>query len=189
MRALVKERRTSEMLLAVVLWSAHAYCVCRFWIGFGGSLTATIGPRQAVAVHIGAMGTGSPTPKAARQVSVMFSEITTTTPGEVSTISFRRRAERSNLLYCKSRARISSWLAAYRNSVTGTRPTRYVPVCFGKAAIADNCHVDPAGSSLLPCVGCDGVLTPEHNVPVQVHSQRISRQGTYFPFPSTRPCM
>ncbi len=53
---LVKERRTSEMLLAVVLWSAHAYCICRLSIGCDGSLTVTIGPRQAVAVHIGAMG-------------------------------------------------------------------------------------------------------------------------------------
>jgi hypothetical protein len=84
--ALVKERRTSELLLAVILWSP--YCICRFWIGFDGSLTVTIGPRQAVAVHVGAVGIGSPTPKAASQVSVIFAEVATTSPGEVSTISF-----------------------------------------------------------------------------------------------------
>lgn len=97
------------MLLAVVLGSAHAYSIFRVWIGLEGSLTVTIGPRQAVAVHTGAMGIGSPTPKASGPVSVIFSEIATTTDGEVSTSSFRRLAEPSNLLYCKSRARTSSW--------------------------------------------------------------------------------
>lgn len=82
------ERRTLKMLLAAVLGSAHAYFNFRFWIGLQGSLTVTIGPRQAIAVHVGAMGTGSPTPKASGPVSVIFSEIATTTPGEVSTISF-----------------------------------------------------------------------------------------------------
>jgi len=53
-----------------------------FWVGIEGSLTVTIGPRQAIAVHVGALGTGSPTPKASGPVSVIFSEIATTTPGE-----------------------------------------------------------------------------------------------------------
>ena len=163
----------SKMLLALIVWSAHAYYICRFWIGFDGSLTVTIGPRQAVAVHIGAMGIGSPTPKAVGPVSVLFSEVATTTQGEVSTIRFpsRRRADRSNMTYCESRARISPWWAAYHSSVTGTRLARYVPVRFGKATIADNFPADPTGSSPLPSVGRDGVLTTKHNVPVQVHSQ------------------
>lgn len=163
----------SNMVLAVVVWLAHAYYICRFWIGLDGSLTVTIGPRQAVAVHIGAMGIGSPTPKAASPVSVLFSEVATTTSGEVSTISFRRPADRSNITYCKSRARIFSWWAAYRSSVTGTRLARYVRVQFVKAIIADEFPTDPAGSSPLPSVGRDGVLTTKHNVPVQVHSQGI----------------
>jgi hypothetical protein len=33
--------------------------------------------------------------------------------------------------------------------------------------------IDPAGSNQLPRVGRDGVLAAEHNVRVQVHSQRV----------------
>jgi hypothetical protein len=88
------------LITPVGLGSAHAHRVCRFWIGFDGSLTVTIGPRQAVAVHVGAMGVGSPTPEPASQITVLVSEIANTTPGEVSTIIFREHAEGSNLLYC-----------------------------------------------------------------------------------------
>jgi hypothetical protein len=51
-------------------------------IEYGGSLTVTVGPRQAIAVHTGAMGVGNPVPKTAQQVSVLFSENATTTLGE-----------------------------------------------------------------------------------------------------------
>jgi len=47
-----------------------------------GSLTVTIGPWQAIAVHTGALGLGLPTPGVATQVSVIFSETATTTLGE-----------------------------------------------------------------------------------------------------------
>ena len=56
---------------------------CRFSVGYGGSLSVTIDPRQAIAVHTGAMGVGMPVPTA-QQVSVVFSENATTTYGEVS---------------------------------------------------------------------------------------------------------
>jgi hypothetical protein len=57
---------------------------CRFSVGNGGSLSVTIDPRQAIAVHTGAMGIGTPVPMIAQQVSVVFSEYATTTYGEVS---------------------------------------------------------------------------------------------------------
>ena len=60
--------------------------VRRFPIGLDGSLTVTVGPRQAIAVHTGAMGVGSPTPEPAQQVSVLFSETATTSYGEVSAL-------------------------------------------------------------------------------------------------------
>jgi len=56
---------------------------CRFSVGYDGSLSVTIGPREAIAVHTGAMGVGMPVPTA-QQVSVVFSENATTTYGEVS---------------------------------------------------------------------------------------------------------
>jgi hypothetical protein len=56
---------------------------CRFSVGYGGSLSVTIDPRQAIAVHTGAMGAGVPVPMP-QQVSVLFSESATTTYGEVS---------------------------------------------------------------------------------------------------------
>ncbi|KAI9510357.1 glycoside hydrolase family 13 protein [Russula earlei] len=53
-----------------------------FWVGSDGRLTATIGQRQAIALHTGALGTANPTPDPAPQVSVLFSETATTTNGE-----------------------------------------------------------------------------------------------------------
>ena len=58
--------------------------VYRFSIGNGGSLSATVGPRQAIAVHTGAKGTGVSVPNTAQLVPVLFSENATTTFGEVS---------------------------------------------------------------------------------------------------------
>lgn len=46
-------------------------------------MSVSVGPRQAIAVHTGAMGVGVPVPTA-QQVSVVFSENATTTYGEVS---------------------------------------------------------------------------------------------------------
>ena len=57
---------------------------CRFSVGYGGILSVTIDPRQAIALHTGAMGVGNPAPKTAQQVSVAFSENATTVFGEVS---------------------------------------------------------------------------------------------------------
>lgn len=78
----------------IVVWGVFAFR--RFMIGFGGSLTVTVGPRQAIAVHTGAMGIGSPAPKA-QQVSVLFSENATTTYGEVSVFICRSRLGRARL--------------------------------------------------------------------------------------------
>jgi len=70
------QRLASQFLIHFVL-------ISRFWIGIGGGLTAIIGPRQAIAVHTGALGTANPAPKTVPQVSVLFYEDATTTPGEV----------------------------------------------------------------------------------------------------------
>ncbi|KAI9511955.1 glycoside hydrolase family 13 protein [Russula earlei] len=48
----------------------------------GGSMAITIGPRQAIAVHTGAMGVGVDIAKEKEQVSVLFSETATTSFGE-----------------------------------------------------------------------------------------------------------
>jgi hypothetical protein len=54
------------------------------FVRYGGSLSVTIGPRQAIAVHAGAIGVGVTIPEMAQQVSVLFSENATTVDGEVS---------------------------------------------------------------------------------------------------------
>jgi hypothetical protein len=59
-----------------------------FTIGSNGGLVVTVGPRQAVAVHVGQLGTGTGTPQTVQQVPVMFSETATTTYGEVCNSSF-----------------------------------------------------------------------------------------------------
>ncbi|KAI0289065.1 glycoside hydrolase [Russula brevipes] len=76
-----------------------------FWIGWGGSLTVTIGPRQAIAVHTGAEGIGASVPEEAQQVSVMFYETATTTFGE-------------HIFVVGSLPELG----------TGTRPTLYIPL-------------------------------------------------------------
>ncbi|KAF8259044.1 glycoside hydrolase [Lactarius quietus] len=53
-----------------------------FTIGGDGSLIVTVGPRQAVAVHVGQIGTGTGMPLVAQQVPVLFYENATTTFGE-----------------------------------------------------------------------------------------------------------
>ena len=62
--------------------------MCSFTIGSDGSLVATVGARQAVAVHVGALGTGTGVPQVASQVPVLFYETATTTLGEVGDPSF-----------------------------------------------------------------------------------------------------
>jgi len=52
-----------------------------FSVGPDESLTVTVPPRQAIALHTGAMGSANPTPSV-QQVSVVFSETATTTYGE-----------------------------------------------------------------------------------------------------------
>ena len=61
---------------------------CRFSVKKGGSLTVTIDPRQAIAMHGGAMGVGLPVPPTAQLVSVIFNENATTAFGEVSSERF-----------------------------------------------------------------------------------------------------
>jgi hypothetical protein len=41
-------------------------------------------------------------------------------------------------------------------------------------------HVDPTGPGLSSRVGRDGVLSPEHTLPVQIHSQNIQHQRKFF---------
>ncbi|KAH8986767.1 glycoside hydrolase [Lactarius hatsudake] len=53
-----------------------------FTIGDDGSLVATVGARQAIAVHVGALGSGTDMPKMAQQVPVLFYENATTTYGD-----------------------------------------------------------------------------------------------------------
>ncbi|KAH9169805.1 glycoside hydrolase [Lactarius sanguifluus] len=53
-----------------------------FTINNDGSLVATVGARQAIAVHVGALGSGTTTPKIAQQVPVLFYENATTTYGD-----------------------------------------------------------------------------------------------------------
>ncbi|KAI9433226.1 glycoside hydrolase [Lactarius indigo] len=53
-----------------------------FTINKDGSLVATIGVRQAIAVHVGALGSGTIVPKVAQQVPVMFYENATTIYGD-----------------------------------------------------------------------------------------------------------
>ena len=87
-RAPAAERRTwkdtpllfGQLILLSLFWFR------RFQIGLDGSLTVTVGPRQAIAVHTGAMGVGLSTPGPAQQVSVLFSETATTSYGEVSAL-------------------------------------------------------------------------------------------------------
>jgi hypothetical protein len=81
------ERRTwKEPSLASQPIRLALFWFRRFQIGLNGSLTVTVGPRQAIAVHTGAMGIGLPTPEPAQQVSVLFSETATTSYGEVSAL-------------------------------------------------------------------------------------------------------
>ena len=69
---------------------ADAHRICRVQIGIFGNLSVTIGPRQAIAVHLGAPGKQSPYYRmGARHVSVLFYETATTTLGEVSAHQFR----------------------------------------------------------------------------------------------------
>ncbi|KAH9058949.1 glycoside hydrolase [Lactarius deliciosus] len=61
-----------------------------FTISNDGSLVATVGARQAIAVHVGALGSGTIMPKVAQQVPVLFYENATTIYGDVSNSSSRR---------------------------------------------------------------------------------------------------
>ena len=61
---------------------------CSFTIGSDGSLVVTVGPRQAIAVHVGQLGTGTGLPPTAQQIPVLFYEIANTTMGEVGSPSF-----------------------------------------------------------------------------------------------------
>ncbi|KAH8996008.1 glycoside hydrolase [Lactarius akahatsu] len=53
-----------------------------FTISNDGCLVATVGARQAIAVHVGALGSGTVMPKIAQQVPVLFYENATTTYGD-----------------------------------------------------------------------------------------------------------
>ena len=75
----------SKRLSADQQSSTRCFFVCRFSIAYGGNLTVSIGPRQAIAVHTGALGSGARTPTA-QQIPIMFSETATTTFGEVSVL-------------------------------------------------------------------------------------------------------
>lgn len=108
--------------------------VYRFSIGNGGSLSATVGPRQAIAVHTGAKGSGVSVPNTAQLVPVLFSENATTTFGEVSGCFSGLAWHWLGLLVVAlsghyaniGLGRIFSWWAVRRSLVIGTRPTRCV---------------------------------------------------------------
>jgi hypothetical protein len=53
-----------------------------FTIGNDGSLAVTVGSQQAIAVHVGALGSGSSAPSSTQQVTVLFYETATTKLGE-----------------------------------------------------------------------------------------------------------
>ena len=148
------------------------YVVCRFTIGSDGSLVVTVGVRQAIAVHVGALGIGTGAPLTAQQVPVLFYENANTTLGEVRAHSFFLKAWLAGSSLTPINRTFSSWEAC-RNSATGTHPTRCVSLI--SRIYADwllIAHADTARCGLLPRVVCDGVLTSEYHVPVQVHPQR-----------------
>ncbi|KAH9018828.1 glycoside hydrolase [Lactarius hengduanensis] len=63
--------------------SAAVVCTgTAFTISNDGCLVATVGARQAIAVHVGALGSGAVMPKIAQQVPVLFYENVTTTYGD-----------------------------------------------------------------------------------------------------------
>ena len=86
---------------------------CSFTIGSDGSLVVTVGPRQAIAVHVGQLGTGTGLPPTAQQIPVLFYEIANTTMGEVGSPSFLSSVRLSGYSSCwKSNNRtFSSWEA------------------------------------------------------------------------------
>ena len=137
----------------------------RFLIELDGSLTVSVGPRQAIAVHTAALGSGG-TPTA-QQVPIMFSENATTTFGEVSA----RWSGVCLIIYLYDRT--SSWWAARRSSVPGTRPMRYVRRRIRRGRPLTTTGTDTTESSKLSRVGSDGVSAAEHHVRVQVHPQRV----------------
>src|SRR6266702_1710576 len=105
--------------------------LCSFTIGNDGSSAVTVGVRQAIAVHVGALGSGTSTPKIAQQVPVLFYENATTTYGDVGISSFSSSVRGrgwhacSSLFFFWPNRTFSSWEAC-RNLATGTRPTRCV---------------------------------------------------------------
>ncbi len=72
------------------LTTSPVFFWCSFTISNDSSLAVTVGTRQAIAVHTGALGNGTSTPKTAQQVPVLFHENATTTYGEVGNLWFRR---------------------------------------------------------------------------------------------------
>ena len=95
-------------------------------------MTVTIDPRQAIAMHTGAMGVGMPAPATAKLVSVVFSVNVTTTFGEVSSERFWFGLLFYRAIGAKDHdadicvVRVSLWWAVCRRLVIGTRPTRCV---------------------------------------------------------------
>jgi hypothetical protein len=87
------ERRTLKTPLVIFAsWPILLILFRRFKIGSDGSLTVTVGPRQAIAVHTGAgarttgYGVETSSPKTVQQVVILFSVNATTTYGEVSIV-------------------------------------------------------------------------------------------------------
>ena len=96
-----------------------------FPISTAGLLDVTIGPRQAIAVHTGAMGSGTSTPKTAEFVPVLFNvnaSVALTAPGEVGPIP-RVPFLITDWFCCDSV--FSSW-AMCPGSETGIPTKRYV---------------------------------------------------------------
>ena len=131
--------------------------------------------RQAIAVHVGALGMGMSTPKTAQQVSVMFYENATTTYGDVGGFFVRGSHAARLLIFWPNRTSLS-WEACL-NLATGTRPTR----CVATRLYADlfwslmlrHARADTPRSGQLSYLGRNGVPASKYCVPVQVHSQIV----------------
>ena len=97
---------------------------CRsFAIASDGSLAVTVDAHQAIAVHTGALGSGTSEPRTAELVPVLFNVNAMTTFGEVGLLL---PGVSSLGIDCLRGTRTSSSWAACRGLETWIRPTRYV---------------------------------------------------------------
>lgn len=126
-----------------------------------GYFSATIDPRDALAIHTGARGSGTPA------VAVTFEETATTTYGEVRTAIYFviislifRFFSFQNIFIVGSISQLGSWSPA--SSVR----SHYV---WGIDAYRE--VSGPSVGGFLPRLECNAPLTAWYNFPVQVHQK------------------